>query len=205
MRREDIAQVSEIDREAFSTLWPPYNYEHELQNPLAHYVLACSEEEVVRRNEKKGFARLISRLSQPSNQALVSGSEPSVPGIRRVIGFGGFWIMAGEAHVTNIAVREAHRCRGIGERLLIFITELATELDAKFITLEVRASNVVAQRLYRKYGFEEVGLRRRYYSDNGEDGVLMSTEKLSLESFQWRFQQLREAHSRRWAMPVLEK
>jgi ribosomal-protein-alanine N-acetyltransferase len=115
-----------------------------------------------------------------------------------IVGLAGFWIMAGEAHITSIAVRLAYQRRGIGEQLFIFLIDLAQKLNARILTLEVRASNVAAQNLYSKYGFAGVGLRRGYYSDNREDAILMSTEEITSASFQARFQKLKQAHSRKW-------
>jgi ribosomal-protein-alanine N-acetyltransferase len=106
--------------------------------------------------------------------------------------------MLNEAHIIAIAVRNNYRRKGIGEGLLISVIEVATQLHANVITLEVRASNVVAQALYKKYGFRVVGRRPRYYSDNGEDAVLMSTDTITSAPFQTCFQQLKEAHSQRW-------
>ena len=108
------------------------------------------------------------------------------------MGFAGLWMLADEAHITNIAVREKHRRQGIGETLLIAIVELAIELGAHLITLEVRASNSEVQKLYAKYGFVRVGLRRGYYTDNREDAVLMSIE--DVESARVRLESLKRAH-----------
>ena len=205
MRREDIAQVSEIDREAFPTLWPPANYQHELQNRLAHYIVACEEGKTVEEPEveaapEKGFSRLVSKMRRLFNHDRFFGSELPTSGRQYISGFAGFWFMADEAHITNVAVRERYRHQGIGELLLISIIDLAMELKARIITLEVRASNIAAQSLYRKYGFSQVGLRRGYYSDNREDGVLMSTEDISSASFQSYLNQMKEAHSRKWGI-----
>ena len=106
--------------------------------------------------------------------------------------------MADEAHITNIAMRESYRRRGVGELLLISIIDLSTELNARFITLEVRVSNTTAQSLYHKYGFNQAGLRRGYYTDDGEDAILMTTENITLAPFQAQFQQLKQAHSKKW-------
>ncbi|WP_199624434.1 ribosomal protein S18-alanine N-acetyltransferase [Paenibacillus alkalitolerans] len=91
----------------------------------------------------------------------------------RIIGYGGMWIIIDEAHITNIAVRAAYRGRKLGERLLAELAVKAYRLGAARMTLEVRVSNVVAQRLYAKFGFRGVGVRRGYYSDNGEDALIM--------------------------------
>ena len=107
-------------------------------------------------------------------------------------------LMVDEAHLISIAVREEYRRLGIGELLLISIADLAAKLKARIITLEVRASNIAAQRLYYKYGLDLVGLRPCYYSDNGEDAVLMTAENITSASFRARLQQLRQAYSRKW-------
>ena len=209
MRREDIAQVTEIDREAFPTLWPPANYQHELQNRLAHYVVACDQDKTVDELEvkavpEKRLLRLVSRVRQLFNHGRFFGDELPPSGRQYISGFSGFWIMADEAHITSIAVREVHLRQGIGELLLIATVDLATELNARIITLEVRASNTAAQSLYSKYGFTQVGLRRGYYTDNKEDGVLMSTENITSASFQAYLNQLKQSHSRRWGTALIQ-
>jgi ribosomal-protein-alanine N-acetyltransferase len=93
-----------------------------------------------------------------------------------IVGFAGFWLIAGEVHISTIAVAPEERGRGRGEWLLLNLLLLACELEPLLVTLEVRRSNTVAQSLYRKYRFAEVGLRRRYYSDTGEDALLMTVD-----------------------------
>ncbi|HZG86132.1 ribosomal protein S18-alanine N-acetyltransferase [Paenibacillus sp.] len=94
----------------------------------------------------------------------------------RLIGYGGMWVIIDEAHVTNIAVTGEFRGRKLGERMLAELGDRARRLGANRITLEVRPSNVVARRLYEKFGFEAVGIRPGYYSDNGEDAIIMWAE-----------------------------
>jgi len=209
MRREDVTQVTEIDRETFPSLWPPANYRRELENRLAYYIVACEEGERVEEAEmkavpQKGLSGLASRLRLLFNPSRFFGKELSSSGGQYILGFAGFWIMAGEAHITNIAVREAYRRQGIGELLLISTIALATELKATISTLEVRASNIAAQSLYRKYGFTQVGLRQGYYTDNREDGVLMSIENITSASFQAQISQLKQAHSRKWGVAAYQ-
>ncbi len=209
MRREDIAQVSDIDREAFPTLWPPANYHRELQNRLAHYIVACDEEKTVDEPEvkpppEKSFSRLISQVRQLFNHDRFFANEPPPSGKEYIAGFVGFWIMVGEAHITNIAVRVPYRRQGIGELLLISAIDKATELNAHIITLEVRASNTPAQSLYQKCGFTQVGLRRGYYSDNKEDGIIMSTENIISAQFQAYLNQLKQAHAKRWGIALYQ-
>ena len=158
MRREDVAPVTEIDREAFPALWPPVNYKRELENRLAHYIVACDAVERVDDPEvetplEKDSPGLGSRVRRLFNYNRFFRYQPPEPGKQYVTGFAGFWIMAGEAHITSIAVREFRRRQGIGELLLISMINLAAELNTRIITLEVRASNTIAQGLYYKYGF----------------------------------------------------
>ena len=208
MRKEDIAQVAEIDHEAFPTMWPPTNYRHELQNRLAHYIVAPDEARMVEETEEevspeKGISGLTSWVRRFLAKDNPVNEQPS-PREEYIIGFAGFWIMAEEAHLTNIAVREMHRHQGIGELLLISVIDLAVELKAHMITLEVRASNTAAQSLYSKYGFTQVGLRRGYYTDNREDAVIMSTENITSASFQACLNQLKQAHSGKWGIALYQ-
>jgi len=93
-----------------------------------------------------------------------------------IIGYAGFWLIAGEIHISTIAVAPAERGRGRGEWLLLNLLLLACALDPLLVTLEVRRSNTVAQALYAKYRFEEVGVRRRYYRDTSEDALLLTVD-----------------------------
>lgn len=90
-----------------------------------------------------------------------------------VAGYGGMWLIMDEAHVTNIAVRDIFRGQKLGERLLKELMRTASFLGAHRMTLEVRASNHIAQHLYDKMGFTSVGVRKGYYTDNREDAIIM--------------------------------
>jgi ribosomal-protein-alanine N-acetyltransferase len=96
----------------------------------------------------------------------------------RVIAYAGIWLMVDEAHITTFAVLPAYRRRGIGGRLLSELLELSAELGARVATLEVRLSNASARQMYGLFGFRPVGVRPRYYSDDGEDALIMTTERL---------------------------
>jgi len=208
MCSEDLPQVNDIDHEAFPTLWPPANYHRELKNGLAHYIVACDDEieykppEPPEDTSQKDLPGLLGRLRLLFNHHQPSNNEAPPAARGYIFGFAGLWLMAGEAHLTNIAVREKYHRRGIGELLLISMIELALELGAHLVTLEVRASNTTAQSLYTKYGFIEVGLRRGYYTDNREDGVLMTIENVTSAPVQANLRQLKQSHARRWRAPV---
>jgi ribosomal-protein-alanine N-acetyltransferase len=110
-----------------------------------------------------------------------------------IVAYGGMWLMVDEAHITTFAVHPAWRRQRVGERLLLAFLDLAVARQAREATLEVRLSNIAARRLYEKYGFRPVGLRPRYYSDNGEDALIMTTEPIRETRFQERIDALRVA------------
>lgn len=91
----------------------------------------------------------------------------------QVIGYSGTWVVTDEAHVTNVAILPQYRGRKLGEAMMKKLMEIASELGAKTMTLEVRVSNEVARKLYRKLGFQDGGIRKNYYTDNQEDALIM--------------------------------
>jgi ribosomal-protein-alanine N-acetyltransferase len=109
----------------------------------------------------------------------------------RVVGYGGMWVMVDEAHITTFAVDPDFRRQRIGERLLLALLDVARQRNAREATLEVRLSNLPARRLYEKYGFRPVGLRPRYYSDDNEDALIMTTEPLAELAMHERLVRLR--------------
>lgn len=209
MRKEDVTQINEIDREAFPTQWPPPNYQRELQNKLARLIVACDEaktveEPVVVTPPERGISRLASRVMELLNADRLFGQRRPPTSNQHVLGFAGIWVMADEAHLTNIAVRNRYHRQGIGERLLISMIDAAKEMRANTVTLEVRVSNTIAQSLYHKYDFTQTGVRSGYYTDNREDGVLMSTSSITSASYQERLQQLKQAHATKYGT-IIEK
>jgi len=205
MEDKDIPQVLQLDREAYPTQWPRPTYsgiKHELYNRLARYIVAVKQAELqpsaIKNNNNNSLQQAFSYIKHLFDHDRFFGPEQPRPASEYVIGMAGFWIMVDEAHITTIATREAYRRQGIGEWLLIAVMEMALELKANVITLEVRASNKPAQELYQKYAFKHVGLRRRYYTDNGEDALIMTTNSLTSDTFKSYFEKLKEAHRKRW-------
>jgi ribosomal-protein-alanine N-acetyltransferase len=202
MRKEDVTQVAAIDQEAFPSWWPLTNYEHELENRLAHYIVACDDVEKYNGAavEDRGIAHLTTRIKELFNR----GEEAESPAEPQnlITGFAGFWIMSGEAHIISIAVRTAYRGRGIGELILVKLIDLAQSLNAEVVTLEARVSNHVAQNLYVKYGFKNVGTRVGYYTDNREDAVIMTTDTIISLPYQSRFRKLKQDYTRRYGIEL---
>ncbi|MCL6638484.1 MAG: ribosomal protein S18-alanine N-acetyltransferase [Firmicutes bacterium] len=91
----------------------------------------------------------------------------------KVIGYAGEWLILDEAHITNVAVHPGYRRQGVGRALMLEIMRYSALSGATRMTLEVRPSNGAARRLYQSLGFSERGLRRRYYTDTGEDAIIM--------------------------------
>jgi ribosomal-protein-alanine N-acetyltransferase len=197
MDADDLDQVASMEREAFPTLWPPTSYHRELKNRMAEYAVCVRDGEFVTvpgKSARKGLFGLFGRRNRPQ-----------LPVQRHLlVGFVGLWFMAGEAHIVSIAVRERYRRKGLGELLLIGAIEMGMKRGQQVVTLEARVSNDAAKELYFKYGFEEVGIRRRYYSDNGEDAVIMTTPKLTSEEYQSQFAKLCEAFDERYGATARE-
>lgn len=204
MRIEDIPQVMEIERESFPTMWPPTAFRRELQqNRLAHYIVVVEDNpSVSRREEHHERQGPIGRFLGEIKQILGADDDAPLPPPHErpelVVGFIGIWMMADEAHIVTIATRGSHRRQGIGEALLISAIETAQDRAQPLVTLEVRVSNDPAIALYEKYGFQEVGRRVRYYSDNHEDAYVFTIGSVLTRRFRQRFDELRESHARRW-------
>jgi ribosomal-protein-alanine N-acetyltransferase len=111
-----------------------------------------------------------------------------------IVAYGGIWLMVDEAHVTSFAVDPEHRRSGIGGRLMLELMELSIHLGAHVATLEVRLSNEPARLLYGRFGFRPVGVRPRYYSDNGEDALIMTTEPLGGAHMRQRMTEMTERY-----------
>jgi len=205
----DISQVMEIEQESFLNMWPATAFKRDIQhNHLARYLVVAEQ----RQDAEEAVALLAEREPRRAPmppprlgrwvgelKRLFGGEEEGEVETSRepIVGFVGVWLMPDEAHIVTIAVRESHRGRGIGELLLIAAIELATLDDREVVTLEVRASNQAAQALYEKYGFRKVGVHHRYYSDNQEDAVIMTTDSIRSPSYQALCQRLRQEHRER--------
>ena len=90
----------------------------------------------------------------------------------KIVGYAGAWMVLDEAHVTNVAVLPEMRRQGVGNKLMAGLMQYAANLGVAYMTLEVRRSNEAAKKLYHTMGFEYVGVRKRYYEDNGEDALI---------------------------------
>jgi [ribosomal protein S18]-alanine N-acetyltransferase len=211
LRAEDIAQVVEIEREAFTPLWVGTPFKRELNNRYARYLVAYCQPETcgvapssAREEPKPVDASLWGRVVRGVQGVVKREPEVVAKPDPYIAGYVGIWFQGNEGHITEIAVREKLRGQGIGELLLIGSLRAAIEYGSSVVTLEARVSNFIAQRLYEKYGFKSAGIRKGYYSDNREDAVIMTTSPIHSEEYQRRFQELQEAYLARWREIYIE-
>lgn len=202
----DVPQLAEIEKEAFPTTWPATPFKRELSNRTASFLVAYQLPENGR------------PISSVSHERPGEGSDITTPGWRGlwdrlfqrnapasltdkptdyVAGYVATWYMTDEAHITGIAVRESLRGNGLGELLLMASIELAMRHQSRVVTLEVRVSNHVAQSLYSKYGFSQVGRRKGYYSDNHEDAYIMTTDPIFSPAYSQQLTSLEETYKSR--------
>jgi len=189
----DVPRVIEIEKLSYPATWPPSAYRKELQdNRWARYIVLRDSHiqtppEPVAAVETDRPRRIFPLSLLPAKPAPHGTPAASAS----IVGFAGLWLMVDEAHITTIAVHPQYRRQGLGELLLTSLIDISYEIGAKWVTLEVRVSNHTAQNLYRKYGFREAGVRHRYYSDNGEDALIMWTEEIHSPTYQRRYNELK--------------
>src|SRR5438105_14898330 len=111
---------------------------------------------------------------------------------RDIVGYGGVMVNGDEAHVTTIAVDPEHHRRKIGTRLLYELVQGALRLGATAVSLEVRVTNWGAQRLYGRFGFRPVGIRKNYYQETGEDALIMWTDDIRTADYRQRLKRIVE-------------
>jgi len=135
MRKEDIFQVSQIEKLSFPTPWSCGIFSSELdkKNLTFYYVMEYQDE---------------------------------------VIAYTGYWKLANEAHLVNLAVYPAFRRKGLGSKLLKYVLEKAQNQGLDTITLEVRRFNLAAQKFYERFDFKKVAIRPGYYVETGEDALV---------------------------------
>jgi ribosomal-protein-alanine N-acetyltransferase len=191
MTPADLADVGRVERRCFPNPWPASAYRRELQNLAQNYYVVLREaapETLDTTVAGSPDAPSATNESFPSRnvarRSILSigrgrRAEPNGHEQGQLIGFAGMWLAFDEAHVTTIGVDPAYRGRGLGELLFLCMVDEAIARGANWLTLEVRVTNEAAQSLYRKYGFTVHGTRKRYYSDNNEDALIMWSRALS--------------------------
>ena len=207
---DDIDQVVAIEKEAFSPLWVSTSFKRDINNKRANYLVACFDEESSTEEilaeigsensfhddsppQPKLWTRVLGRFGISSDHGSKNADD-----VFNIAGYVSVWYQGDEAHITEIAVKETLRGRGVGELLLIGSLKAAIEHGSKVMTLEARVSNFIAHRLYQKYSFKSVGIRKAYYSDNREDAVIMTTSPINTPEYSSLFSRLQESYLDRW-------
>ena len=209
MHEGDIFQATQIDKEAFpeNNSSPPFKKELR-QNKLSLYLVVIDETTpchkwsesnnlpsapVPIKNNRNKFSRAIWRVLQGEEESIEPTSE-------LVVGYIGIWSVIDQGHIVSIAVRQSHRKEGIGELMIIGAVESNQLIGNNELTLEVRTSNEAAQNLYKKFGFNIVGRRKQYYSDNREDTYIMTTSEIHSEEYKEMMDNLRLNYTERWGL-----
>lgn len=218
LRVDDIDQVVAIEKEAFSPLWVSSSFKRDLNNKRANYLVACfdedvSSEEILAENQAeptpteeeqpapKLWSRVLGKFGFSSNK----DESIDIDEVFNIAGYVSVWYQGEEAHITEIAVKETLRGRGVGELLLIGSLKAAIDHGSKVMTLEARVSNFIAHRLYQKYAFKSVGIRKAYYSDNREDAVIMTTTPIDTTEYGALFDGLQTTYQSRWGRMLIEE
>jgi ribosomal-protein-alanine N-acetyltransferase len=162
----DLDQILAIERVSFSSPWSEQSYRYEItQNTYS--------------------TMLVIRQAATSRDRV--GSVLSLLGLGRpnpVLGYGGSWLLVDETHISTIAVHPEWRGQGLGQLLLLSLLDEGIAQGAISAALEVRVSNLAAQKLYRKFAFSIVSRQKRYYADNNEDAYIMATPPFEDSGFQ---------------------
>jgi ribosomal-protein-alanine N-acetyltransferase len=211
MTQDDVSEVSRVERRCFANPWPASAYRRELQNPAQNCYVVLREIQAgslpnpgldtAAKGDHADASEALPPRPVPRRSLLPIGRGRHQEGNGRerspIVGFAGMWLAFDEAHVTTIGVDPPHRGLGLGELLLLCMFDEAVARGANWLTLEVRVTNAAAQALYRKYGFTAHGTRKRYYSDNNEDALIMWSPPLGEPAFRAEVESRRDALSRR--------
>lgn len=169
--------------------------------------------EPMRRRHLRGVLRIEQQANpHPWSMSLFAGELRS-PDSRlyvvaldgtEVVGYAGAMLVVGDAHITNVGVANDRRRRGIASRMLLDVARAAIAEGQTAMTLEVRISNTGAVALYRDFGFVPAGVRKSYYSDNGEDALIMWANDINTTAYRARLLQIERRRDRATAPPIEE-
>ena len=162
----DVRTVRRLERAAYGSANPRTAFERELRNGLANYLAAVDAAPDAARPARRGLLGWLRRRL---------GAAEGPP----ILGFAGAWYTHEQLHLVTLAVDPREQRQGIGLALVLAVCDLAIEAELDSVALEVRASNAGALRLYERCGFRRVGHLRRYYSNNGEDAIVMLLDGLT--------------------------
>lgn len=162
MRVADVPTIAQIDSLSFSTPWPERSYRFEVNESHISFMVVLEDTSLPQNITFTTWHRWWQALR---GDAVVQSGP--------LVAYGGLWNIDDEGHISTIASHPDYRGRHYGEIVLVGMIRRALHLGASYIVLEVRVSNEIAQRLYRKYGFVISGTKQNYYHDDKEDAYDM--------------------------------
>jgi [ribosomal protein S18]-alanine N-acetyltransferase len=180
MDNDDLPEVVTIDEASFKPAWPERSYRFEIHESQVSFMAVL---EKIEEREVSGLKRILNSLQGKANDTEV---KPVI------VAYGGLWKIADEAHISTIASHPDYRGKRYGEIVLAGMIGRAIMLEANYIVLEVRVSNIIAQNLYEKYGFTIEGLKPKYYHHDNEDAYdmrLMLTDE-TIAHFQKHYEKI---------------
>ncbi|MFZ4826669.1 MAG: GNAT family N-acetyltransferase [Phototrophicaceae bacterium] len=182
MTLQDVPSVVHLDYLSFSNPWSARSYAYEVSQSDYSYMVVLEETLPIPSQ---------TTLWQQFHQWLGITPRP----VTVLLAYAGMWKFEDTAHISTLASHPNHRHQGWGKLILLAQLMRASELEAERVSLEVRASNTIAQNLYQQMGFQQTGIKHGYYSDNQEDAWVMVLSLAShLETLRERYQQLKQAH-----------
>ena len=196
----DAREMENLMREVFPNQNLPPSFAREIRRDDVAHILAVRKltraEMAAKANEPKGILPTLGgRIADlvpfwPGSGQNASREDETIAGMVSV------WVVLDQAHITAIATNPRERRRGVGGLLMVLAINEAIDRGAEVATLEVRKSNQSAQALYKRFGFTETGIRHRYYADNNEDALIMSTPNMYLPAFRRLFQRQVDEHTK---------
>lgn len=164
MTPHDVPDVISIDSNSFNPPWPARSYLFEITESYISFMLVLEQLQ----------PRPVGWLRRQINH--LRGDKSDIALHSKVVGYGGLWVIQDEGHISTIASHPDYRGLGYGELLLLAMLRQSLRRGARYIVLEVRVSNSVAQALYRKYGFEVIATKENYYRSDNEDAYDMRVD-----------------------------
>ena len=165
-----------MDRISFPSPWPSRTYEYEITDTDRSRMFVIEPADLPPASTVEAASNGHARSWWQRLLGLDNGNGQHQP--IWLCGYAGMWHIADEAHISTIAVHPQWRGRKLGELLVWAMARQAVREGAVQLTLEVRVGNEIARSLYKKYGFEVMGLRKGYYRDNHEDAFMMSVQRI---------------------------
>lgn len=194
----DARAVENLMREVFPNQNLPPSVAREFRRDDIAHILAVRKltraEMAAKESEPKGILETLTDRAAALVPWLSNSNQHAASEDETIAGMVSVWVVLDQAHINAIATNPRERRRGVGGLLMVLAINEAIDRGAEVATLEVRKSNASAQALYKRFGFTETGIRHKYYADNNEDALIMSTPNMHLQSFRRLFQRQVDEH-----------